>query len=128
MSKQIIIFIAFIFLISFSAFSQENNKSEVIKWVDGQKYYIHTVAQGQGLFSIKKLYGVEEKDILENNPEAFDGLKLGQELKIPFIKQKQEVSKYQIHIIAAGESIYSISKQYNVSTESISNLEFGNKA
>ena len=119
MSKRIIFFIGFIILISLSAFAQESKRSEIIKWIDGQKFYIHTVTQGQGLYSIKKIYGVEEKDILENNTEAFDGLKLGQELKIPFIKQKTEVSTYRIHIIAAGESIYSISKQYDVSTESI---------
>ncbi len=103
-------------------FAQENTKSKVIKWIYGEKYYIHTVTKGQGLFAIKKLYGVEEKDILECNPDAFDGLKLGQQIKIPFKKSKSESSKYRIHIIEPGQTIYSIAKIYNVSQEKIFEL------
>ena len=120
--KQIFIFISFFLVFNTSLLAQEATKSDSIKWVDGQKYYIHTVTSGQGLFSIQKLYGVKEKDILENNPEAFDGLKPGQYLKIPFIKQETKKLDYRIHVIKAGESIYSISKIYNITPEEIFKL------
>lgn len=119
MNKRILFIISFLTLITISAFSQEIKRSEVIKWIEGEKYYIHTVTQGQGLFSIRQLYGVEEKDILENNPEAFDGLKPGQSLKIPFIKLVKEDPKYRIHVIEHKQTIYSIAKLYNVTQESI---------
>lgn len=118
-NKRLLFLVWFFLSITISVFAQENQRSEEIKWIDGQKFYIHKVTQGQGLYTIKKLYGVEEKDILENNPEVFDGLKLGQELKIPFIKKEPKDLGYRIHIIEAGQSIYSISKIYNVSQESI---------
>ncbi len=119
MSKRFIVFIGFLVLISISIFAQENSRSTIIKWIDGEKFYIHKVTQGQGLFSITKIYNVEQKEILENNPQVFDGLKPGQELKIPFKKPIVETSKYRIHIIEAGQSIYSISKMYHVTQESI---------
>lgn len=118
-NKKFLILVGFISLIMTSAFAQENKRSEEIKWINGEKFYIHTVTQGQGLFSIKKLYHVEEKDILENNPEVFDGLKLGQQIKIPFVKEPEVALPYKIHEIQPGETIYSISKLYGVSQEGI---------
>ena len=113
--------ITFLFsLITFGSLqAQENERSQVIKWENGKKYYIHTVTKGQGLFTIERLYGVQEKDILENNPEVFDGLKVGQQLKIPFVKTLQSNSKYKIHIIEKGQTIYSISKIYKVAVNEI---------
>jgi len=120
--KNIFLIISFLILSISTLSAQESAKSDSIKWIGGEKFYIHTVTQGQGLYSIKKLYNVSEKDILENNPEVFDGLKPGQQLKIPFIKAEQKELGYRIHIIKSGETIYSISKQYNVSQESIFKL------
>ncbi|MBN2667858.1 MAG: LysM peptidoglycan-binding domain-containing protein [Bacteroidales bacterium] len=119
--KQFIFFTLVFFLFPILLWSQEQ-KSEQIKWIDGQKYYIHIVTKGQGLYTIKRLYGVEEKVILENNPEAFDGLKEGQELKIPYATVVKEPSKYKEHEIKEGETIYAISKIYGVSSEAILEL------
>ncbi len=122
MRKYILLLVSLLLINVLSLVAQENTKSQIIKWIDGEKYYIHTVAKGQGLYAIKKLYAVEEKDILEANPEVFDGLKLGQEIKIPFKKSNQDAEKYRIHIIEAGQTIYSISKIYNVGQEDIFKL------
>jgi len=116
--KFILISLLF-FLLSNSLQAQENVRSQTIKWENGKKYYIHTVIKGQGLFAIRKIYGVQEKDILENNPNVFDGLKVGQQLKIPFIKPLQSNSKYKIHVLEKGQTIYSISKTYKVSVDEI---------
>ena len=122
-NKQFLFLLAVLFSITFNVSAQENKISEEIKWIDGQKFYIHTVTKGQGFYTIKKIYNVSEKDILENNPEAFDGLKLGQKLKIPAQKKiKAETSDYKIHVIKSGESIYSISKIYNTTPEAIFKL------
>ena len=51
---------------------------------NGQKFYLHTVQQGQTLYSICKAYSVKEKDVLNVNPEMQSGtLSIGQVIKIP---------------------------------------------
>ncbi len=51
---------------------------------NGQKFYLHTVQQGQTLYSICKAYSAKEKDVLNANPELQSGaLSIGQIIKIP---------------------------------------------
>jgi LysM repeat protein/ABC-type branched-subunit amino acid transport system substrate-binding protein len=55
-----------------------------IETIDGKKYHIHTVKKGQTLYSISKTYETTVGIILANNPDAIDGLKTDNKLKIPF--------------------------------------------
>lgn len=122
----------FIFLLSFgfsfSACSQTATKSSNIQTINGKKFYLHKVEKGQSLYAISKLYETDLNAIVIENPEAIDGIKTGQELKIPFDKPKVEelsradYEKYQIHKVAKGETLFSIAKKYNVSEESIALL------
>ena len=59
------------------------DKSQVIVYINGAKYYVHTVKPGETLYSISKAYGVDEKSIISHNPSAADGLKVDQTIKIP---------------------------------------------
>lgn len=111
--KQIIfIFVSFFLLISFL-----NAQSSV-------EIKNHEVQAGQTLFFISKLYDVSIDEIRKNNPEIENDLiiKPGQILKI---RQKVEVSetpsdvKYQKHIVQSKETLYSISKQYEISIDEI---------
>jgi LysM repeat protein len=43
----------------------------------------HKVKQGETIYSITKLYDISFSDLLKNNPELSEGLKLGMTLKIP---------------------------------------------
>jgi LysM repeat protein len=47
------------------------------------KYYIHAIEKKQSLYSISKLYNVTLDDIYAINPEAKNGTRAGQEIKIP---------------------------------------------
>lgn len=118
-TKYIILSLSFLLLSLNGVLAQNNSKSDSIKWIDGHKFYIHKVEKAQGLFSIKRLYGVQEKDILENNPEVFDGLKPNQYLKIPYIKQVPVSKDYRIHIIKTEETIFSISRIYGITIDEI---------
>lgn len=95
-------------------------KSSDVKTINGKKYYIHKVEKGQSLYAIAKTYNMDVNSILAENDEAIDGLKPGQELKIPFesLLPKQSTSidtnKYVYHKIAKGETIYGITKKYNI--------------
>lgn len=96
-------------------------KSTDVKTINGKKYYIHKVEKGQSLYAIAKIYNMDVNSILAENDEAIDGLKPGQELKIPFesllTKQSSnaiDTNKYVYHKILKGETVYAITKKYNV--------------
>jgi LysM repeat protein len=106
--------------------SQGQTKSTDIKTINGKKYYIHKVEKGQSLYAIAKTYGMDVNSILAENDEAIDGLKNGQELKIPFesLLPKQTVTidtnKYVYHKVAKGETIYGITKKYGIDEKKLS--------
>lgn len=97
------------------------------------QFYKYTVNSAEGFYSICKKFDVTQEEIIQYNPEARNGLKSGQELLIP-IKgmnntdgvQQNHIFKHKDqtfnHTIAPGETLYSISKMYNVSTQDIIKL------
>jgi len=92
-------------------------------------FFVHKVEKGRTLYSLAKEFNLQQKDIIALNPEIDEiGIKEGQEIKIPVkeIKQQkpaEEVAKtnttYQTHFVKAGETLYSLSKLYQVSIDSI---------
>lgn len=101
-------------------------KSKNVTTINGVKYYLHTVEKGQTLFAIAKGYDLSLNDIVIENPEAIDGIKPGQVLKVPIKKAKKIESapvtnggNYVLHQVEAGQTLYSISKQYNTTVEKI---------
>lgn len=100
-------------------------KSKTTEVVEGKKYYIHTVEKGQTLYAIAKAYDVTVNDVMLENPDAMNGIKPGQTLRIPFDKKASitkvavpDTSKrFIIHKVEAGQTVYGIARKYNV-TES----------
>ena len=98
-------------------------KSPVIVFINGKKYYVHTVKSGDTLYSIAKAYEVGENDIRECNPSVGDGLRIDQTVKIPvpesaLLKAKAEKKRkkdYIIHKVKAGQTLYAIARDYNIS-------------
>ncbi len=88
--------------------------------VDGKLYYFHKIKKGQTLYAIAKAYDVPVNDIAFENPGVFDGLKVGQELKIP-VKEIDE-GKYIKHLVVKGETVYSICKQYGITQAELERL------
>ncbi len=102
--------------------------------IGGRIYYIHIVKKGETLYGISKAYGVTEKEISKENPVLVTGLQAGMVLKIPFVEEKKVPSeenmaaeKYVIHVIKEGETLYSLSRQYQVSVDDILQLNPGLK-
>ncbi len=110
-----------------SAASGDNDRSSVVVHIDGVRYYVHNVVSGNTLYSLSKLYGVSEEQILESNPTITDGLKVGTSVKIPNLESAEEdkVSKraqrklFDEHVVAAGETLYAISQRYQMSVSTI---------
>ena len=108
--------------------ASEIEKSQVIVYINGAKYYVHTVKAGETLYSISRAYAVDEKSIIDHNPSAADGLKVDQTIKIPVsnvrsVEEKAPARKkrrdYEIHTVEAGETLYSISRLYAISVETV---------
>lgn len=87
---------------------------------DGKKFIIHKVDAKETLFGISRRYKVTIDQITEVNPGVADGLKIGQELTIPFVETAKTETKKQVkHFVDIGETLYSISKKYDVSVDEI---------
>ncbi len=100
---------------------------------------VHEVEKGQTIYSISKLYELEVKDIVVENPEVRDGLSIGQLLRIPVAKIKEgdgpsdmsdeayEVmdNPFLTHRVEKGQTLYSLSRLYNVSPDSIKQVNGG---
>jgi LysM repeat protein len=114
---------------SSNSYSQEKESTDIHKTrssatIGGVKYYLHTVEKGQTLFAIAKFYSIDVNDLVIENPDAIDGIKPGQVLKIPFEKKKVsaatlDTTNYLTHKAEPGQTLYSISKQYGVDVEKI---------
>lgn len=89
----------------------------------------HHVVSGETLNSLSRKYGVSVEDIKKENAKILKkGLQAGQTLKMPVAEdlfiQKEPVPTSENetkinHKVIAGETLYSISKKYNVSVEEI---------
>lgn len=117
-------------LLSLASFSQET-KSTNIQTVNGKKYYIHVVQKGQSLYAICRLYSADVNVVLAENDEAVEGLKTGQELKIPVPGAPTvaavaiDTNKYVYHKVAKGETLYAILKKYNKTEQKLQELNPG---
>ncbi len=97
--------------------------------VSNGNYILHTVEKGRTLYSLAKEYNIQQNDIIVLNPEIVDeGIKEGQTIKIPILKIKEEQGPinvieekpiYKTHNVNTGETLYSLSKLYDVSIDSI---------
>ncbi len=103
-----------------------------IKTVDGVKFIMHQVEAKETLFSIAKRYNVTVSDITKANEAEKDGLKIDQinrVLLIPFKKSEISTNALQVtrpgqshpnkHIVMGGETLYSLSKKFNVNTKDL---------
>jgi LysM repeat protein len=123
MNRFLSLAVVLLFLcLSVNAQQKETEKTEII---DGKKFIIHKVGEKDTLYGISRKYGVSIYSILEFNPTADAGLEIGQLIKVPFttsvattIERNTQTSKV-IHIVKGKETLYSISRMYDVTPESI---------
>ncbi len=90
--------------------------------INGKRFIIHSIDEKETLYAISRRYGVPITSILEANPTADGGLSVGQQLKVPYVPKAKPIQtsagdrKYKV---AAGETLFSISKLYEVSVDEI---------
>lgn len=91
--------------------------------IGGRKYFVHHVEQGQTLYAIARAHAVKVNELLQANPEAANGLSIGQELLIPqdaIVKKEARVAPELMtdgelrHTVAKKETLFGIAKKYGV--------------
>ena len=101
--------------------------------ISGVTYYIHTVKKGETLYSVSKAYGMNTQDLIRVNPAAGEGLREGQNLRIPerlvdsepsatvpeVVQGPRNENLYIYHKLQAGETVYRLSNVYRVTEEDI---------
>ena len=81
-----------------------------------QDYFMHTVTQGQGLYSISRMYGVTEDEIIRLNPGSEKVIRAGEELKIPM---KKTTASGKFHTIQKGETLFRLSVENRISVKEL---------
>jgi len=89
---------------------------------------LHTVRKKETFFSIARDYGVHPNDLLELNPDQARSLSTGAVIKVPaagsssvdqaFVEPAVNDS-FIVHQVKSGETLYSLSKQYEISQDSL---------
>lgn len=119
-----------------------------IEKIDGKRFILHRVDEGQTLYAVARRYGRSVADIKAANPDMADALRYDQVIRIPIpdgalskkeekkidkaIKKQEKEEKKQasvendtkkssdpakagIHVVEAGQTLYSLASRYGVS-------------
>lgn len=83
----------------------------------------HRVARRETLFGISRKYEVTQDEILKYNPEARNGLRFKQILRIPVHKSKNV--EYFYHTVTSGETRFGLANSYGITLQDLSELNPG---
>jgi LysM repeat protein len=114
--------IAEILLAGVSFFQPQAQQDSLgVETVNGKIFVIHKVSEKETLYGISKRYGSTVDAVLEYNPNAGAGLEIGQILKIPYTPKPTTTRSTGgiVHVVTAKETMFSISKAYNVTVDEI---------
>jgi LysM repeat protein len=114
--------VIFLTLVSLASFGAPFDSLRM-ETINGKQYIIHQIDQKETLYSISRRYNVPITSILEVNPAADGGLATGQLLKVPYVskgtKAQAQPGGDRVHTVAPKETLYSISRLYDVSVDEI---------
>lgn len=87
----------------------------------------HQVEKGETIYGIAKKYGITTDRLIELNPSLNDGLKAGQQIKVPNAAPSApglaSTTTFKGHIVSEGETFYSIAHNNGIT---VAQLEAAN--
>lgn len=97
----------------------------------------HEVLKKETLYALTKKYNLSQEELYKYNPNLKEGLKIGMVVKIPIIVNNKtdddiqfelpEEDSLQLHEVQPKETLYSLSKLYKVSIDSLQMVNDGLK-
>lgn len=91
------------------------HKSTDLVVIRGKSFYLHTVEQGQTLYSICKAYGVDLETVKTLNDKHNNILSLYEVLRIPYVEPvTPKDENFYYHTVVKGETVYSIARKYGM--------------
>ena len=85
---------------------------------NGRAYKLHTVQKGEGLYRLSVNNNTTQEEIIAANPKLKEtGLNVGMTIRIPLketIRENTPITEYTTHVVAKGETAYSISRLYEM--------------
>lgn len=104
-----------------------------VKTINGRQFYYYVVKKGDTLYSLATRFNITRDDIVGSNPGAADMVRSGQTLYFPVdrfgdgvpVKDTESSRPADnapdviIHHVTKGETLYGISRKYDVDVESI---------
>ncbi|HBI40955.1 MAG TPA: hypothetical protein DDY16_08415, partial [Tenacibaculum sp.] len=110
----------------------DKNNEPVLKKKTITRYETHTVKAGETVYRITKQYNISKKDLIKLNPDHSElisnQLSIGQIVRVKAIKetvvvdQKEIENQYVTHIVKSKETVYSITRFYNISKDDLLRL------
>ncbi len=90
-----------------------------VEKVGDKTFILHQVSPQETLFAISRRYQVSVGEIQNANEVLKQGLKIGQTIRIPFVAKSALPEGVQLHKVSPGETLFSISKKYGVTVDSL---------
>ena len=120
--KKILFPICAILILQLPLLNAQTNHPTIEK--NGKKYYEYTIQQGDGLFSIARKFNIKQNDLHEANENLSTEIKIGDKILIPIKETNENTTTKAIttHVVEAKQTLYSISKLYNISIDTLITL------
>lgn len=105
--------------ISISTFAMTEMDSVGIERVGDKTFIIHNVEPKETLFGISRRYQTPVGEIVDANASLKSGLKIGQQIRVPYVSKETVPSGAALHKVVPGETLFAISKKYDVTVSEI---------
>ena len=119
MNRKVLLSLFGLLILSIQAVWASSPDSLRLETIDGQAYVIHEIDPGETLYSISKRYNASMNAIADANPRVKNGLEDGMIIRVPYKAPVNNDVADRVHIVSQGETLYSISKIYDISVVQI---------
>jgi len=103
-----------------SSSSTKNDEEETKN--EETSFETYTVKAKETKWGIAHSYGLTIEELEEINPEIKDGLKIGQEIKLPIRTEKPQVAtteKYVFYDVKSKQTMYTLTRKFSVSEDEL---------
>ncbi len=121
--KSLLLGLLFVFGIIHSAAEEQSIALNTEIATPNEDIITYTVKKGDTVYSIAAAHNTTVEEIYRLNPEARNGIKKGNKLQIAKVQYK--ITGYSEHLIEPKETLFSVSKMYNVTVDNLKNANPG---